>query len=365
MAIPVVVVTGGPCGGRSTFMVRAREWFEKNGYCVFVIPETAMELIMAGASPAVLGSSVFQERLLRYTLVREENYREMARELEPQKIIILCDRGVLDCATYMGFDLYRRMISELGHSHFELMGRYDYVVHLVTAARGAEESYAYASATARLVSPDEARIIDGNAATAWHGHRHHILVDNSTGFNRKIFRALYALSKGLGIPQPSAAKRTYRVTNFTEDMVPKDSVTSLVVEDYLVSFGASERRIRKRFLGAAVNYVYSEKLPTVDGTSQFERELQISQQEYQQFLVNERDSTLWTVERTCHVFACDGKLCELEVYGGRRGGLALCSGGLHYGEQDHLLPEGWEGDDVTTDARFTHRALAEPTTSEE
>lgn len=203
---PVVVVTGGPCGGKSTFVIRAREWLEKFGYHALVVSDTATELLAAGASPAVLGLRAFQERLLQYSLTREQHYREIAEAVPADKVIILCDRGVVDCAAYMGMELYRRMIMELGYSHADLMNRYDLVVHLVTAANGAEEHYMLSGKTRHGKSPAEARVLDAEMATAWIGHPNHIMVDSDADVERKMIRALRALSRKLGLPEPTASE---------------------------------------------------------------------------------------------------------------------------------------------------------------
>ncbi|MFZ1075581.1 MAG: ATP-binding protein [Minisyncoccia bacterium] len=155
--IPVIAITGGPCGGKSTFMVRALEWLANFGYHTLIVSETATELISAGASPAVLGLDAFQEHLLLYTIRREEHYLEIARAItgSDRRVVILCDRGVLDCAAYMGPEPYRKMIARLGYTQEQLRARYHLVVHLVSAAIGAEKFYTLANNAARSESPEE------------------------------------------------------------------------------------------------------------------------------------------------------------------------------------------------------------------
>ena len=138
--IPVIAIEGGPCGGKSNFLVYAREWLEKSGFHPLITSETATEVITAGASPAVIGHEFFQERLFLYSLERENQYMEIAHVMKGKKVVILCDRGVLDSASYMGNDLYQKMIARLGYTQNELQKRYRLVIHLVTAANGAELS---------------------------------------------------------------------------------------------------------------------------------------------------------------------------------------------------------------------------------
>ena len=43
-----IVITGGPCAGKSTGMSVIEQELTQKGYKVFVIPETATEVITAG-----------------------------------------------------------------------------------------------------------------------------------------------------------------------------------------------------------------------------------------------------------------------------------------------------------------------------
>lgn len=356
---PVVVVTGGPCGGKSTFMVRVREWLEKYGYHVLVVSETATELITAGASPAVIGLQTFQERLLMYSLVREQHYREIAEAVPADKVVILCDRGVVDCAAYMGMELYKRMLLELGYSHGDLMSRYDLVVHLVTAANGAEEYYTIANNSARQETPEKARSLDAETATAWLGHPHHIMVDNRTDFARKMLRALRALSRKLNMPEPTEIERKFLVKNFRSEMIPVGAVASRITQDYLACEGPGERRVRKRVTDDLAVYFYTEKLSTGDSMVRVEKERAIDQEQYQQFLANERDLKLSTIEKVRYNFAYDGKIYELDVFDGRHAGLAVLEVELQGRGEEVLIPEGWEVLEVTDDKRYKNRQLAE------
>ena len=60
------VVTGGPCGGKTTALAHVRRYFEEKGIGVVTVPETATELISSGISPRTVGSSfVYQSVQLR------------------------------------------------------------------------------------------------------------------------------------------------------------------------------------------------------------------------------------------------------------------------------------------------------------
>ena len=46
-----IVITGGPCAGKTTAMTWIQKEFEKKGYRVLFVPETATELITGGVAP--------------------------------------------------------------------------------------------------------------------------------------------------------------------------------------------------------------------------------------------------------------------------------------------------------------------------
>src|SRR5437660_1581116 len=108
-----IVVTGGPCGGKSTLMEDARESLEALGMRVAINAEVATEFIDAGFSPfkGWKRSIMFQEHLLEYMLEREERYRKMLEGQKTDKpLVLLCDRGAFDTVAYVGKQKFRGIL---------------------------------------------------------------------------------------------------------------------------------------------------------------------------------------------------------------------------------------------------------------
>ena len=57
MEIAKIVITGGPCAGKSTAMSWIQNAFSKMGYAVLFVPETATELITGGVAPCSCGTN--------------------------------------------------------------------------------------------------------------------------------------------------------------------------------------------------------------------------------------------------------------------------------------------------------------------
>lgn len=354
--IPVIAIGGGPCGGKSTFLVRAREWLEKFGLHPLIISETATELITAGASPAVVGLEPFQEHLFLYSLDREQHYLKIANGIK-RNVVILCDRGVLDCAAYMGAESYQRMIKRLGYTQDELRKRYHLVIHLVTAADGAEGFYTLANNAARSETAEEARALDAKTQSAWLGHPHHILIDNSTDFAAKMQRALCSLSRRLDMPEPTEIERKFRILNFAPQFIPEGAVAVEITQDYLLHDGPGERRVRQRVCNGEASFFYTEKLPRSESGTRVEQERQINETEYQAFLKG-RDMRLSTIKKTRHHFPFGGKLFELDIFGGNNDGLVMLEVELQRRDEAVSLPPHWEIIEVTDDPSYKNRSLA-------
>ncbi len=358
MSIPVIVISGGPCGGKSTFLVRVREWLEEHGIYPIIVSETATEFINAGVTPSVMNPESFQEQLFMYSLDRESRYLRIASEMNERQVVLLCDRGVLDSAAYMDSDEFMKMITKLGYTKSELMSRYNLVVHLVTAADGAEEFYTLSNNTARSESPEVARALDTKTQRAWLGHPHHIIVDNSTDFATKMVRALRSLTRTLNMPDPTEIERKFRVLNFTEDLIPSGAVGIDIVQDYLTCDEPGERRLRKRVHDGEARFFCTEKLPTKQRGTRIEREQAIMEAEYQ-LLMKQRDPALHTVEKTRYAFPSGNKLLELDVFKGRHAGLVLLEVELQHIDDPVTLPSGWDVTEVTDNPQYSNRKLAE------
>jgi len=131
-------------------------------------------------------------------LVREDMYLRAARGMREDRILMVCDRGMLDNKCYMTADAFDRVIAELGYAEAELCGRYDAVFHLVSAAKGAEEFYGTASNCVRYESLEEAAVLDDRFIEAWSSHAYLRIIGNETNFEDKLHRLACEIATFLG-----------------------------------------------------------------------------------------------------------------------------------------------------------------------
>lgn len=138
----------------------------------------------------------------------EDLFYEIASEQEKPAVII-CDRGLLDNRAYCDPKVWNALLEELGMNMVQLRDkRYDAVVHLVTAADGAEKFYNLAN-EAWSETPEQARAVDKKLVKAWEGHQNHFIIDNSRegGFKAKMNWSVDVIMKTIGAP---AASKYYK-----------------------------------------------------------------------------------------------------------------------------------------------------------
>jgi CYTH domain-containing protein/thymidylate kinase len=356
-AIPVIVSTGGPCGGKSTLMPLAKQWLENHGYLVGILCEGATELITGGLPPFGIWDDnlTFQEHLLEYQLAREDRYLRMLADRSGNKPrVLLCDRGAIDSMAYTGRNGFLEVLRRTGHTLPELRSRYTAVIHLMSAARGAPAFYTLANNSARSETPEQAALIDEKIEQAWLGHPHFTVVDNQTAFDDKVRRALAAFSRVLHMPEPLEVERKYFVTDY---MIPENHVAVEIQQTYLTGT-AEERRVRKRTLDGVSTYFYTTKRDTDTPGVRIETEHEVDLGRYEQ-LLTERDPHLQTIHKTRYCFAHAGRHLELDVFRGHLTGLVLVEAEIAHIDDPVNLPGHWNVIDVTGNKEFSNKRLAE------
>lgn len=125
--------------------------------------------------------------------------------------IILFDRGVMDGAAYTDENVWQAILDETGWSTIQLRDRrYEAVIHLMTAAEGAEQFYQTENNSARSENLEEAREIDRRLINAWVGHpQFNIIKNKKKGFKTKIDYCMRKTLSLIGMPQPTSMTKKY------------------------------------------------------------------------------------------------------------------------------------------------------------
>ena len=127
-----IVVTGGPCGGKTTALDELTKLLRSYGYNVIIVPETATEMMNNGILPYGdngLEGKDFQELLLDLQLAKEKVARESSKRNRAKKTAIIYDRGVLDNRAYLDDETFQSFLKARGISESEILSSYDLVIH--------------------------------------------------------------------------------------------------------------------------------------------------------------------------------------------------------------------------------------------
>lgn len=312
MSIEKIVITGGPCAGKSTALSRIQEHFSQLGYTVLVVAEVATELIKGGIAPA--NCDRFQNHLLKMQLQKEQIYEAAAKEMTAEKILIVCDRGALDNKAYMTQKAFSDALDELGTNEIALRDNYGAVFHLVTAAKGAADFYTLQNNSARLENPQKAAEIDDKLIAAWTGHPHFRVIDNCSDFDEKIHRLLVEISSYLGEPEPFEIERKFLIEYPDISWLEKQPNCQRVeiIQTYLNSPNGDEVRVRQR--GIDGNYIYFKTTKRkISDIKRVEIEKRLSQDEYLRLLMD-ADTSRRQIRKTRYCFAYENCYLEIDVY---------------------------------------------------
>ncbi len=359
--VHMIVLTGGPCSGKSSSLAYLTEKLSDHGYMVFVIPETATLITTNGIDRRKMDRPgqvvMYEEAILDMQLSFEETYAKAISRIFPErKKVILLDRGVMDIKAFVSKDDFKQMLKRKGLKEINLRDRYHGVIHLVTAADGAGPYYTAANNGARIETPEEAVRVDRTIRESWLGHPRFKVIDNRGDFQDKIGRAFDAISQFLGIPASSPLKERFIVKDVSYDLLPAHQ-TVQIQQVYLRSKERDEEiSIRKRGQDDSCLYFLRR---TRKGSSPVTEEELIDEQQFENLkkLIDPKTDVLFK-DRIC--FLWNNRHFELDRYGGRPGGLSVL--GVEPADdaktEAEIPPFVRVERNITVNPRYSERSLA-------
>ncbi|ESO95372.1 hypothetical protein LOTGIDRAFT_160504 [Lottia gigantea] len=316
-----VVLTGGPCGGKTTGQARLSTFFENLGWKVFRCPEAAMIYLSGGVKFSDLNKDQahhFQENIIK-TMIRIENtYHDLAKTLN-QDILLICDRGVMDGTAYVKREEWEKMKNDNGWNDIELRdNRYNQIIHMVSASKGAEAFYTIAGHKTRGEGIEIARELDEITADAWVGHPYYDVIDNSTGFETKLTRMIAAVCNRMGIDAedrlaPNSKKRKFLVSRIKDGADLPFLQEFQVVHDYLVTPSRKmQARLRRRGQGDHWTYTHTIRRPEINKQS-VELRMPITSKDYE-ILLAQKDECHDTIYKKRQCFLWQNEYFHMDIY---------------------------------------------------
>lgn len=147
----------------------------------------------------------FQKSLMLLQMSLEDIFRRIVTinsHSQSQPCFVLCDRGLMDGRAYLSAEQWEVLVNEMGLYEQDMMdNRYDLVIHLTTAADGAEKYYTNKNNTARSEDVDVAKTLDQKIRAAWANHPNYYLITNAVkDFDMKMRMAKDYILKQHGFP---------------------------------------------------------------------------------------------------------------------------------------------------------------------
>lgn len=192
-----IVLTGGPCSGKTTVMNHLKKRFQDR---IVFVPEVATMLLSSGfpvpgqdMAWSSLWQDAFQSAVLPLQLNLEKIYAVQAQELGLETM--LCDRGVLDGAAYTpgGLEEFCRQYQVDEH---EMYDAYQNVIHLESLATAQPSLYGQEGNANRYEGLEEAQALELRTRLVWSGHPCRHFVTSGAEIEAKI-RAVEAIITNL------------------------------------------------------------------------------------------------------------------------------------------------------------------------
>ncbi len=204
-----IPLTGGPKGGKTTIKEEIKRMLEEEyGYKVFLVQETATEIIKSGFIPTAKPKDgnkkemdqfertniAFQQMILDLQIAKEKAF-ELAAQAEEKDVVIIYDRGIMDNKGYLiknlgekGRITFEMMIDRYHLTEEEIMNRYDAVISLGSSVRITKfDDQSIDNTTKRIESGEEEAIeVDNNVDSVWKSHQKYIRIEAAENFEEKV-----------------------------------------------------------------------------------------------------------------------------------------------------------------------------------
>lgn len=274
LPVSKVVMEGGPCAGKTSGVNHAVCRAAEHGIIIVVVPEVATIFKSGGLHPKDFSDVVYQQAVFETQLRNEKTFSEMGLALQKRhqkRVVLVCDRGLLSGAAYLQsdeplVDFQKKILDPMGMSVEQIRSQYLGVVHLVTAADGAEEHYTLENnKQARDESPELARYFCKRSQRAYLGMEEHITIPNiqnglPISFEEKKQQFTQSVFKIMGVPYFLQNERKFILNDFNPEDIPVPYEAIEIEQYYLNSAPRIETSIRKRtWMGSSAYYLRTKQ----------------------------------------------------------------------------------------------------------
>jgi hypothetical protein len=292
------------------------------GFRVLLVPEAATVMRKGGAmiqtGEMKFADAVrFQQNLMRLQMNLEDIFIEIAQTSDMHTIIIM-DRGTMDGSAYTEEHVWQAILDETGWSTIQLRDRrYEAVIHMMTAAEGAEEFYSSENNNARYEGLEEARQIDQKLINAWVGHPHFSIIKNTKkGFKTKIEYCVRKCLQTIGMPQPTSMTKKFLLAvdkRNTELNIPAEIKREIFkLDETFIKTSVGESNMLRK-IGKNDSYTYSHEMRYEIKGEKIQKKRGIHAREYIE-LLDKRDEKKRNVLKSRQCFIYERQYFTVETF---------------------------------------------------
>ncbi|KAJ1365243.1 hypothetical protein KIN20_025484 [Parelaphostrongylus tenuis] len=249
----------------------------------------------------------------------EDTYFNQANTTRDRNVLVICDRGGMDPSAYIDRESWLRILSEVGVEEFDLLNkRYDQVVHLVTAADGAESYYTLTNNTTRKEDVNAAIEMDQRTRKAWLGHPYLDIVDNTEciKFEDKVLKVIQVVCDRTGIDSQDRLSKNSRKRKWLVRCVDESRFVKYeqfnIRHEYLLTYNPETQiRIRSREQNHRSTYTVTKR--DLHGEEYVETRTQITFREYKRYQTM-RDKTRAPLHKQRRCFMVGNQYFNLDIY---------------------------------------------------
>ena len=187
-----IVLTGGPCAGKTTILNEIGRYLTDNGYYVISIAETATDLIKSKILPGNERNQIllFQDLILKQQYAKENIAESYARNCVSAKpIVILYDRAIMDNSAYLDtYSDFKTILKNNNLNELEVLTKYDLVIDLLSTATFMPDKYELNEVRSENV--EQARKLDKKTSTAWIHHPNIRIIPPQVNIKYKVDKVL-------------------------------------------------------------------------------------------------------------------------------------------------------------------------------
>eukprot|EP00928_Gymnodinium_smaydae_P047292 TRINITY_DN31553_c0_g1_i1.p1 TRINITY_DN31553_c0_g1~~TRINITY_DN31553_c0_g1_i1.p1 ORF type:complete len:484 (+),score=124.34 TRINITY_DN31553_c0_g1_i1:54-1454(+) len=246
-----IVLTGGPCSGKSTILALIRDRLSKRGMQVLTVPEYATHFFansdgFQGEWVATEKEDKLQDILLRFQIMQENMFHEYGA-LNKKSSVLLLDRAVMDQKVFVSSDkVWEFALTESNLTEAQLLSRYDMVMHLGTCAKHGDYQWGPGSNNpGRYHSPEEAAKLDDRCKEVYSEHKQLRMVPHAKSFEDKVEQVMKYLEDALGCDGLAGKRQRVNVSarSFPDDIM-RISKSFVITSTYLDQ--AMHQSLRRR-----------------------------------------------------------------------------------------------------------------------